>query len=89
MTAYNREHINGMRVIHAYNAFEHQHERMLAQADRVLDLDLFYYQRYSAVHPGATAILNGLSLTIYAIGAVIITTAAPEQKAGLYADMLA
>ena len=89
MTQYSREHINGMRVIHAYNGFDHQHERMLAQADRVLDLDLFYYQRYALVHPGATAILNGLSLAIYAMGASIITAAAPGARAGLYADMLA
>jgi ATP-binding cassette subfamily B protein len=89
MTQYSREHINGMRVIHAYDGFGHQHERMLGQADRVLDLDLFYYQRYALVHPGATAILNGLSLAIYAMGASIITASAPEARAGLYADMLA
>lgn len=89
MTAYNREHINGMRVIHAYNAFNHQHRRMLSQADKVRELDLYYYQRYSVVHPGATAILNGLSLAIYSVGAVIISAAAPAQKAGLYADMMA
>ncbi len=87
-TAYNREHINGMRVIHAYNAFDHQHDRMKAQADKVLGLDLYYYQRYALVHPGANAILYALSLSVYAVGAFIIAAALPAERAGLYADMM-
>ena len=89
MTGYSREHVVGMRVIHAYNAFVHQHDRMLGQANNVLNLDLYYYQRYSVVHPSANAVLYGLSMAIYISGAFIIMDKAFSERSVIYADMIA
>ena len=88
ITGVSREHLNGIRVIHAYNGYEHQHKRILDRCDRLLDLELFFNRNYSVTHPASTAILNFLSVAVYVSGAFIISSADPGQRIGYFSDMV-
>lgn len=83
-----RENLNGLRVIRAYNAEEYQ-ESKFEKANADLTNAHLYTGRVSAfVMPTVQLIMNGLSLSIYWIGAALIDSAAMTEKLGLFADML-
>ena len=83
-----RENLNGIRVVRAYNAEDYQ-ERKFEQANNNLTDNALYIQRTMAtMMPGIQFVMNGLSLSIYWIGAVLIDRAGMADKAMLFAHMV-
>ena len=84
----NREHIEGLKIIHAFNAYEYQRKRSL---DAIEDLNesVFSLSRItSALLPLGNGIGNLLGILIYTIGAYVIQAAAVTERVGLFSDMV-
>ncbi len=83
-----RENLNGIRVVRAYNAEDYQMEKF-SEANRNLTENHLYTQRIMAtMMPNIQLIMNGLSLSIYWIGAILINQAAMPEKGMLFANMV-
>ena len=84
-----RENITGIRVIRAYNAEQYQDDRFEHANKELTDTNLSTQRAMSFMMPGMSAILNGLSLSIYWIGAILIAGASDmTQQFILFADMV-
>ncbi|MBO4395341.1 MAG: ABC transporter ATP-binding protein, partial [Eubacterium sp.] len=84
----NREHLSGIRVIHAFNAFDYQEERFgevnesLFKASRSVD------RRTGLFAPFMTSMMNLLNVLIYFVGAFVISGAASGDRLQLFSDMV-
>ncbi len=83
-----RENLNGLRVIRAYNAEEYQEEKFTAANNDLADTYLFTGRVMAFLMPCVSLILNGLSLSIYWIGAALINSAAAGDKLVIFSDMI-
>ena len=83
-----RENLSGIRVVRAYNAEDYQEEKF-EEANNNLTENHLYTQRVMAtMMPNIQLIMNGLSLSIYWIGALLINSAGMAEKATLFAHMV-
>lgn len=83
-----REHISGIRVIHAFNAFNFQKKRFEQVNERLKELSTRIDRRIALFNPFLDTVTNILNVAIYYIGAVIIGRALSAEKAGLFSDMV-
>ena len=67
-----RENLTGIRVVRAYNAEQYQEEKFEAANKELTDNNLFAHRMMAIMNPGMNIIMNGLTLSIYWIGAVLI-----------------
>ncbi len=85
-----RENITGVRVVRAYNAEAFQSAKFGETNDEITRIHLFTSRAFSALMPLMMLAMNGLSLAIYWIGAVIIKQApSPAEKAAELGNMVA
>lgn len=83
-----RENLTGIRVVRAYNAENYQEEKF-EQANEALTANNLFANRVMAImNPGMSIIMNGLSLSIYWIGAYLINEAEMMNRIGLFSDMV-
>ncbi|NCC66952.1 MAG: ABC transporter ATP-binding protein [Clostridia bacterium] len=83
-----RENLTGLRVVRAYNAEQYQQHRF-AEANRDLaDTQMFTSRVTAVIGPCITIILNGLTLSIYWIGASLISSAGIPEKLTLLSNMV-
>lgn len=84
-----REHLGGLRVIRAHNAQEFHEERFEETNTELTGTNLFVMRAMAFMMPLMTAIMTGLSLAIYALGAAMIDAAAgPIEKVTLFSEMI-
>ncbi|MCH4009407.1 ABC transporter ATP-binding protein [Companilactobacillus sp.] len=83
-----RENLNGIKVVHAYNAEDYQNEKFDEANNNLTKTNLFAYRVLSLMNPGMTFISSALTLSVYAIGAVVIEAAAQTQKLVLFGNMI-
>lgn len=83
-----RENLTGLRVVRAYNA-EHYQEEKFDQANQELTATQLYTNRGMAVMlPMMTALMSGLSLAIYWIGANLINAAQAMDRLTIFSNMV-
>lgn len=83
-----RENLTGLNVIRAYNAESYQ-EAKFEKANESLKKNMLFVDRVFAVMmPGIQGVMNGLSLSIYWIGAILINQAGLEDKLVLFSEMV-
>lgn len=83
-----RENLTGLNVVRAYNAEEYQ-QRKFDTANEALTQNHLYTSRImSSMMPSISLITNGLSLSIYWIGAYLIQQAQLMSKVALFSDMV-
>lgn len=83
-----RENLTGIRVVRAYNAEKYQ-ESKFDNANVILTkTNLFTNRLMSIMMPSVDIIMNGLTLSIYWIGAVLISAAALTDQLTLFSDMM-
>ena len=84
-----RENLNGLRVVHAFNAENYQQNKFDKVNDDLTKTNL-YTQKFMAVMSPLMSLVNsGLSVAIYIIGAFLINAAAaPASKLTLFSDMI-
>ena len=67
-----RENLTGIRVVHAYNAEEYQEEKSLKANEALTKANLFTGEVMALMSPAMSLVMNGLTLAIYWIGALLI-----------------
>ncbi len=83
-----RENLMGLSVVRAYNAEDYQEEKFERANEALTKTFRFTLRATSALMPSIQLIMNGLSLAIYWLGAVLIEGAAPMEKLVLFSDMV-
>ena len=83
-----RENLTGIRVVRAYNAEGFQEEKFEKVNDEFTRTNLFAGRILSAISPIMSLVLNGISLAIYWIGAVLINNATLMEVPTLFGDMV-
>jgi ATP-binding cassette subfamily B multidrug efflux pump len=83
-----REDLTGLKVIRAYNNADYQTNKFEQVNDTLTNNNLYTGHRMSLMMPGIQAVLNGLTLAIYALGAVMINHAAMADKVTLFSNMV-
>ena len=67
-----RENLNGINVVHAYNAEDYQNAKFLKGNETLMRTQLFNQRAFAFLMPGVTLAMNALSLVIYWVGASIV-----------------
>ena len=75
ITRVTRENLTGLRVVHAYNAEEYQESKFRYANNELTDTQMFTNRAMAIMMPVMTAVMSGLSLAIYWIGAHMIDAA--------------
>ena len=84
-----RENLSGIRVVRAYNAESYQEEKSEAANRELTDTNLSANRAMAVMFPAMMLVMNGLSLAIYWIGAILIDAAAlPDDRMVLFSDMV-
>lgn len=84
-----RENLTGLNVVRAYNAEAYQEEKFEKVNEDLTDTHWFTSKTMAFMMPTIMMIMNGLSLAIYWIGAVLINDAQDLQgKFSLFSDMV-
>ncbi|MEA5003338.1 MAG: ABC transporter ATP-binding protein [Christensenella sp.] len=83
-----REHLTGIRVVRAYNAEKYQEKKFEKKNETLTRTNMFANRAMAVMMPGVELIMNGLTLSVYWIGAALITAAAVTQRLTLFSDMM-
>ncbi len=67
-----RENLNGINVVHAYNAEDYQNAKFQKGNETLMRTQLFNQRAFAFLLPGVTLAMNALSLVIYWVGAVLV-----------------
>lgn len=82
------ENLNGIRVVHAYNAEDYQNQKFDQANNSLTGTNMFANRVLALMNPGMSLISNGLTLAVYAIGATLISTATKAAKLNLFSNMI-
>lgn len=88
MNRVTRENLTGIRVVRAYNAEDYQEAKFTEANNNLTDTHLFTGRAMAFMMPSIQLVMNGLSLAIYLIGAMLIENAAIPDKLVLFSDMI-
>lgn len=83
-----RENLTGIRVVRAYNAEEFQEKKFEEVNDEFTNTQLFTGRVMAFMSPLMSLVMNGISLAVYWIGAVVINSANLTEVSALFADMV-
>ena len=83
-----RENLSGIRVIRAYNAEKFQEKKFENVNKDITSTQLFVGRVMASMNPLMSLVMNGIALSIYWIGAVLISKATLMEFGGLFGDMV-
>ena len=84
-----RENLAGIRVVRAYNAEGYQEAKSERANAELTDTNLSANRAMAVMFPTMMLVMNGLALSIYWIGALLIDAASlPMDKMVLFSDMI-
>lgn len=83
-----RENLNGLQVARAYNAEAYQQKKFENANDELKSAQLYTGRVMGFLSPGIQAVMNGLSLAVYWIGAYLIQNAVATEKLSLFSEMV-
>ena len=83
-----RENLSGLRVVRAYNAEHYQEDKFDEANTNLTNTQLFAQRTMAFLMPSIQLIMNGLTLAIYWIGAVLIDGVGMVEKVALFSDMM-
>lgn len=84
-----RENLSGVRVVRAFNAEEYQENKFEKANKSLTKNQLFTSKVTGIISPVLTLCMNGLTLAIYWIGAILINNAQMSEKATIIGNMTA
>jgi ATP-binding cassette subfamily B protein len=82
------ENLSGLRVVRAYNAENFQTSKFEAANEELTATQLFTSRGMAVLMPVMFALMSGLSLAIYWIGAYLINNAQAADKLTLFSNMV-
>ena len=77
-----RENLNGINVVHAFNAEEYQNQKFDETNAVMLKTQLFNQRMFAGMQPIMQLGMNGLALAIYWVGAALLGDIAATDVAG-------
>ena len=83
-----RENLTGIRVIRAFNAEEFEYNRFNKVNTDLTNMQMFNQKCFAILSPVMSFVMQGLTLGIYIIGAIIINKAGMLEKINLFSDMV-
>ena len=89
-----RENLNGLMVVRAYNAEDYQEGKFTEANEQLTGTNRQVHLAMNVMNPAMNLAMNGLSLGIYWIGAVLISSIAmtgaeaAAQRLGIFSDMV-
>lgn len=83
-----RENLTGLNVVRAYNAEKYQEDKFENANKELTGANMFANRTLAFLMPGIQGIMNGLTLSIYWIGAILINNAVMSKKLTLFSDMV-
>ncbi len=76
-----RENLTGINVVHAFNAEDYQNKKFDGPSKETFDLQMKNQRLFAFINPVLTLGMNGLSLAIYWVGAVLLNNISPLNVA--------
>lgn len=76
-----RENLSGINVVHAFNAEDYQNQKFDKTNTEMMKIQLFNQRTFAALQPVMNLGMNGLSLTIYWVGAALVAGIAATDMA--------
>ena len=83
-----RENLTGVRVVRAYNAEDYELKKFENANEKLTSMHLFIGKIMAFLMPTITSVMNGLSLSIYWVGAIMINEALFVDKLTIFSDMV-
>jgi len=83
-----RENLTGLHVVRAYNAENYQKNKFEKANKEMTDTTLFAQRTMAFLMPSVQAVMNGLSLAVYWVGAYLISASVMANKLTLFSDMV-
>ena len=86
-----RENLTGINVVHAFNAESYQNEKFNRPSLEMMNTQVKNQKLFALVQPTMTLGMNGLSLTIYWLGAALINSIAltdPAARLTMFSNVL-
>lgn len=87
-----RENLTGINVVHAFNAEDYQNEKFDVPSKETYNLQIKNQRLFALINPTLTLGMNGLSLAIYWVGAVLINNISvtdPMARISYFSDVIA
>lgn len=88
LTHVTRENLTGLRVVRAYNAEDFQENKFEVVNSDLTNTQLFTSRTMAFMMPFISLVMNGLSLAIYWVGAILINQAGIFERLPLFSDMI-
>lgn len=76
-----RENLNGINVVHAFNAEKYQTDKFDIPSNEMMNMQMKNQKLFALMQPAMSVGMNGLSLTIYWLGAVLLNNIAATNIA--------
>ena len=83
-----RENLNGIRVVHAFNAENYQENKFEDVNTKLTKQQLFNQKAFAVLSPVMYLVMYFLTLSIYFVGAHLINDAEMANKISLFGDMI-
>ena len=83
-----RENLTGIRVVRAFNAEKYQEHKFDIANTEVADTTRFVDRVLSVMSPMMYLVMNGITLAIYSIGAILISQSIMSEKLTVFSDMV-
>ena len=83
-----RENLNGIRVVHAFNAENYQENKFEDVNTKLTKQQLFNQKTFAVLSPVMYLVMYFLTLSIYFVGAHLINDAEMANKISLFGDMI-
>lgn len=83
-----RENLQGIRVVRAFNAEKYSEDKFENVNDELTNTQLKNQKLFAILSPIMYFVMNGLSLAIYFIGAILISSSVLADKLTLFSNMV-
>lgn len=83
-----RENLTGIRVVRAFNAEKYQEGKFASANNELTKTNMFTSRTMALLTPGMQLIMSGLSLSIYWVGAYMISDAGMLDKLTIFSNMV-
>ena len=83
-----RENLTGLKVVRAYNADDYESKKFEEVNSELAGNNLFVGHTMAFMMPSIQAVMSGLSLAIYWVGAILINQAGMMERIDLFSDMI-
>ena len=83
-----RENLIGIRVVRAFNAENYQEEKFENANKELMETSMFTQKMMNVLSPFMSLVMQGITLAIYIIGAILISNANLMDRVSLFSDMI-